>query len=542
MKQLPRFEPDSASGQAAADDSLVLAVYAPFGTDPTLSHYPGTKPRPPAKHPLVRSLAKVAALGVHVHALIDLVGDDSYVVEIDAGNPASLTITSAWKQDMASPRALAGFLRRVRARRPCASVVLALEGHGAGFLPDLDTSQLTTERVTDGGRIDWRTGGSGSVPLPTGSPILPTGSPILPTGSPILPTGSPILPAGPLPISTWGLGEALRLGTDNGKQRIAIVHFNNCFNMSVEVMHTVAPYADFATGYCNYNFFSAGETYPAAISKWLSRGPRTRRSLAQWFADANHTKLAAKKNHPTIGSVVALSDVAAIVRQLDKLARELTRLLQVADPAARKAVRDNIEAAIRGSRQYDTVPGFALGIPDQLTDLASMAAVLAQQSFASGDVRRHAQALAQSLKGIKRYGDSDAPWVDLGVRWDFADERLAMNVFLPDPGLQGVWDWRSPYYLERTPASGKPPIQPNVIRFLQQTQWIEFLIEYHKDVRFVGLLPALAPRFPIFNARFDPKNPGGGGSPGQPGAGPGRPDNPYQAPPSDEGRGDDQAQ
>jgi len=32
---------------------------------------------------------------------------------------------------------------------------------------------------------------------------------------------------------------------------------------------------------------------------------------------------------------------------------------------------------------------------------------------------------------------------------------LAMNIFLPDPGLQGVWDWRSPYYLERVPPAVK---------------------------------------------------------------------------------------
>jgi len=525
MKTLPRFDRDDAF-QAQSDDSIVLAVYAPFGSDPTLSHYPGSKPRPVIKHPLVQALTKVAALGVHVHALIDLVGDDSYVVEIEAGRAAKVVVLSAWKQDMASPRALAGFLRYVRERRPCSSLVLALEGHGAGYLPELDTTQITTERVTDGGRIEWRTAGSGSIPLPTGSPILPTGSPILPTGSPILPTGSPILPAGPLPLSTYGLGEALRLGTGDGKHRIAVIHFNNCFNMSVEVMHTVAPYAAFATGYCNYNFFTAGETYPAAFSRWMAQRPLTPLGLAQCFADANHDKLKAKKNHPTIGCVVALAEIDAIVRRLDRLARELTRLLDIPDPVARGVVRDKIQAAIGGSRQYDTVPGFVLGLPDQLTDLASLARALTQQAFPGSDVHRLADALLKSLRGIKRYGDTDAPWVDLGVQWKFADDALAMNVFLPDPGLQGVWDWRSPYYLERTPAPGKPPIQPHVIRFLKQTRWIEFLIEYHKQVRFVGLLPALAPRFPIFNARFDPKNPGGSSGPGAPSGptGPGQTD------------------
>src|SRR5262245_47657480 len=182
MKSLPRFEPEGEN-RSECGDSIVLAVYAPFGSDPTLSYYPGQKARPVAQHPLVQSLAKVSALGIHVYALIDLVGDDSYVVEFDAGS-STPRVVSAWKQDMTSPRALAGFLRHVEACRPGSAVVLALEGHGAGFLPDLDTSQLATERVTDQGQIEWRTvavGGS-SIPLPTGSPILPTGSPILPTG------------------------------------------------------------------------------------------------------------------------------------------------------------------------------------------------------------------------------------------------------------------------------------------------------------------------------------------------------------------------
>jgi hypothetical protein len=542
MKTLPQFDREGDSG-ARTDDSVVLAVYAPFGSDPTLSHYPGTRPRPVTRHPLVRSLAKVARLGIHVHALIDLVGDYSYVIEIDAGRPTSASIVSAWKQDMASPRALAGFLRHVRERRPCSSVVLALEGHGAGFLPDLDTSQLTTERVTDGGAIEWRTSGSGSIPLPTGSPVLPTGSPVLPTGSPVLPTGSPVLPAGPLPISTWGLGEALRLATDGGKAPLAIVHFNNCFNMSLEVLHTIAPFADFATGYCHYNFFTAGEAYPDAFSQWLRKGPRTRRGLATWFANANHAKLALKGNHPTIGGVIRLAGMNAVATRLDRLARELTRLLQVPDRAARRDVLERIRAAIRASRQYDTVPGYALGLPDQLTDVASLADALQHQAFAGGTVQPLAKALLDSLKGVKQYGDADAPWMDLAVRWDFSSDALAMNVLLPDPGLQGVWDWRSPYYLERTPPAGKPPIQRHVIPFLHKTRWIEFIVEYHRRVRFVGLLPALAPIFPTFKPRFDPKDPGSTPPiPGRP-AGPGPYDDlPEQYRDDDDDRGEDKAQ
>jgi hypothetical protein len=417
MKPLPRFDIERAA-RSECGDSIVLAVYAPFGTDPTLSHYPGQKPRPVVLHPLVRSLAKVAALGIHVHLLIDLAGDDTYVVEIDGGRAKALVV-SAWKQDMASPRALAGFLRHVRRCRPRSAIVLALEGHGSGFLPELDTSQLTTERVTDQGRIEWRTAGDGSIPLPVGSPILPVGSPILPVGSPILPVGSPILPAGPLPMSTYGLGEALRLATDGGKAPLAVVHFNNCFNMSLEVLHTIAPYADYAAGYGNYNFFTAGESYPQAFKGWLARGPRTRHGLAKWFANANHDMLERKGNHPTVGSVIRLAGVNTVARRLDALARKLTALLQVPDRVIRRDVLEKIRAAARAAQQYDTVPGFALGMPDQMTDVASLADALAQQPFADAGVAGRRQGIRRRRCAV------DGPRGALGLREQAAgDERL----------------------------------------------------------------------------------------------------------------------
>jgi hypothetical protein len=33
---------------------------------------------------------------------------------------------------------------------------------------------------------------------------------------------------------------------------------------------------------------------------------------------------------------------------------------------------------------------------------------------------------------------------------------------------------------------------------------VDFIIEYHKDVPFVGLLPAEIPEFPVFNRKFEP--------------------------------------
>jgi len=69
-----------------------------------------------------------------------------------------------------------------------------------------------------------------------------------------------------------------------------------------------------------------------------------------------------------------------------------------------------------------------------------------------------------------------------------------MNILCPDPLLAGLWDWRSPFYLQKAPQ----PAQPHVIPFLSGTAWVDFIVEYHRDTKFVGLRPAAIPDYPVF--------------------------------------------
>lgn len=514
---LPRLVPEGCDDAAAGTDSVLLAVYAPFGTDKTLSSYPGAQQQPLTDHPLVRHLLQVAGLGIHVSALIDRVGENTYLVEIPAGEPGNMRITSSWKEDMSSPLALAGFLQRAHECHPKAAIVLSLEGHGAGYLPEIDRTQLTVGNVTAGGKITWTIDGEDS-------PILPTGSPILPTGSPILPTGSPILPANHMPLSSWGTGDALRRAQECGVPKVAVLHFNNCFNMSAELLHTVAPYAEYATGYMNYNFFTAGQTYPDVFRRLTRPGSHTSQQLAEWFALGNQRFLEAKGNHPTAGASVQLARMKGIADGIDALARELLQALR-AHPLvsqARRDIADAIQSAIKHSQQYDTSSGggFGLDTPDELTDIGSLALTLQAPSVLPNAVRIAARALSLLLVGIKRYGSNDAPWLDTSVQWDFKPGEkhdLAMNILLPDPLRKGIWDWRSPYYMDINPDPNLPLVQPHVIDFLKETNWVEFIDEYHKGVPFVGLLAARIPDFPIFDAKFVPsgKPSGYGSGPGQ---------------------------
>jgi hypothetical protein len=518
MKKLPRLHPLNLK-QPDGTDSVVLAVYAPFGTDAVLSRYPDAQAGIPIhRQVLVKALQRVAREGVHVSALIDLYDDDSYLVEIPALQPKAMRITSVWKQDMASPRALAGFLRRTQAVNPCSAIALALEGHGAGYIPDIDATQITPEKTTASGEYEW-TFAENEVRLTKTSP----GSPPLPLFSSVLPLFSSVLPAVDLPLSTSGLAAGLRLSQRQGVPKPAVIHFNNCFNMSVEHLHTVAPHADYATGYCNYNFFSSGETYPAVFRRLRTAGTATREALAQWFADENARPLQLKGNHPTIGGVVRLGRMREIAQCVDVLAGALVAALRPANPADRPAALAKIQAAVEAAQKYDTVPGFALDVPDQVSDVGDLAVELLKHDFGAAPVHAAATALGNALKGVKRYGDTGHPWMDMAQSWNFSDASLAMNIFLPDPERKGIWDWRSPFYMAAKQPAGAPNREANPIDFLTGTRWIDFIDEYHKDVNVFALLPALAPKFPLFNQRFDPKNPGGGSGPGKPG-GPSNPD------------------
>lgn len=503
---LPRLLPEKPT-DTNRTDSVLLAVYAPFGTDEVLSTFPDGSSQTLVQHPLVKGLLKVAESGVHVVALVDRVDDDTWLIEIDAGKPAGMVVTSRWKQDMGQYRNLAGFLRHAHQRHPTSAVVLALEGHGAGFLPEIDRTQLSAATLTDNGRFEWRFNSS-------------SGAPVLPGGSPLLPGGSPLLPANHMPLSTWGLGAALKSALEAGVPKLSVIHFDNCFNMSVEVMHTVAPYAEYATGYPNYNFFSAGAPYPAVFDKLRLQGSASAQQLAQWFAEGNHAILAAKGNHPTAGCVVRLSRMHTIAECVDDLSDALLAALRTAPgPAERKVVVQRITNAIVLAQQYDTESGFSLETPDELTDLYSFASQLLKFDFRPHPVHPACRALQDALKGIKVYGDADQPWVADGtsITWNFSSPLLAMNIFLPDPMLRGVWDWRSPFYLDVNPDPAKPPVQPHIIDFVKATDWVDFLIEYHRDSpldgSFVRLLPAAIPEFPVFNAKFVPSKP----LPGQPG-------------------------
>ena len=484
---------------------VTLAVYAPFGTDDVLSTYPDGASNSVASHPLTRNLERVASFGVNVVALIDRVDDDTWLVQIPAGRPSEITFLSQGKQDMVSPHTLANLVERAYRYDTQASLVLAVEGHGAGFLPDLDLTQLTLANVTAQGAVEWRLDFGLVRPLRGNAGSPDYGLPLITKGSPVLPVGNPTSPTNHAAIDTWALGEALRSARAAGVPRVPVVHLDNCFNMAVEVLHTIAPYAHVATGYCNYNFFTAGEAYPLVFEQLARAGQATPVQLGRWFAQSNHAVLQAAGHEPTIAGTVELARMADIASKVDVLSDALLAALQKSSDADREVYIGRIRDAIVAAQQYDSRPDFILETPDELTDLDSLAVELMKQDFGPYKVAAAADALRSALSGIKQYGDDDSPWMAPGDEWNFGSPDLAMSIFLPDPLLKGLWDWRSQYYLDVNPDPGKPKVQKHIIDFLNDTDWVDFLKEYHRDAPFVGLLPALIPDMPLAVHPEDPR-------------------------------------
>lgn len=496
-------------------DQLALVVHAPFGDDPALSFYPGLEPAALASHPLLRHLAQVAEAGVPVLTLLDRCGEDSWLIEHRPGHVGAFRVDSHWKQDMSAAASLRGLLLEARQRFAGRQFILSLEGHGVGYMPAMDHAGMIALSKQSLNGVEWRISGqeqapfdqNGSPVTPGGMPTTPGGMPTTPGGMPTMPGGMPTTPARHASLPTFALAEALSSARAQGMDRLAVVHFASCFNMAVEVLHTVAPHAAAAAGYCNYNFFSAAETYPAVMRRLGDAGTATPEQMAQWFIDENHALLSSRGRHPIVGGALALERMDGIAEAVDAMSDALLNAMR-RGPTKReqRAVRRTIEAAIADAQQYDTSADMVLETPDQMTDLYSLASALQRHMAEDAGVRTAAERLGERLAGIKRVGDVDAPWMDDtdSVVWNFSEPTLAMSIFLPDPLRNGLWDWRTPFYVDVNPGPGPARLQTGVIDFLKVTTWVEFLAEYHRDTRFHALSVPRPPRLPLASGQVRP--------------------------------------
>lgn len=228
-------------------NNTVFAVYAPFGGDPALSVFPPSATNL-LDHQLVRSLMDVANLGVPVVLLMDRYQEDTYLMEFPAGDGSAVRVVSKWKEAMSAPQTLRGFLEYAQRAHCGRKIVLSLEGHGIGCVPDVDKSKMSKEgRAPGKSGPAWQLnpGGASISPAPSqpnnDNPALPYIGDVLPYIGDVLPYIGDVLPyiGDVLPggiMSTWGMGDALRQALGRGVDTLPVIHFNNCFNFSFEIL------------------------------------------------------------------------------------------------------------------------------------------------------------------------------------------------------------------------------------------------------------------------------------------------------------------
>jgi hypothetical protein len=510
----PRVCPAFAGGRRPElRPEVLFAVYAPFGGDRELTTMVGRKLATIDQHPLLPRLKAVAKEGVNVAALIDLVDSDTWLVEIPAWHPERMYKVSAWKQAMNQPEALAGFLRRAHDRFRCRHLVLSLEGHGAGYLPEIDVERLGKQvtSTSTGANVSWTVAGQGASVSQTSPP-----PPVLGQGGYAeLPVNSPVGIPASLPISTWALARALDLATKDRRCRVPrprVIHFNNCFNMALEHLSAVAPFADVATGYANYNYFTAGISYPELFQRLRTDGPVTPEVFGRWIAEANHKPLEAIAFHPGVGAAVRMSTLKNLVAAVERLARKLTTELDTNRAASFPKVKQSIADAL----QFDSGGDFKLEVPDQATDLGTWMVQLKTRFAGHPHIPDAAEAVRRLIDGLQVYGDKGPSKLDTDVEWDFSDPLTAISITIPDPGVTGVGDWRAPYYMAGVVDPARPPALKAQIPFLahrgnpsSQAPWPEFLDQYHRGgdgnvVPILTLLPAPPFVFPTFDPKFTP--------------------------------------
>jgi hypothetical protein len=509
----------------------VFVVFAPFGDDAMLTFHPDSTTRDLLQHSLVRNLLQVARGGVHVLALIDRLDFPTALVRIPGGAADQIAVTPCGKLDMSEPQTLTWLLQTAHTWQPDADVVLSIEGHGAGFLPDLDEGVIS-EALNNSTDIEWRISSEGSRPLPKTGGVLPKTGGVLPKTGGVLPQAVGVLPG--MPMATHALARALSEAVSSGVPKLAVIHFCNCFNLSIEILHSIMPYARFAGGYPNYNYFTAGEAYPGVFAV-LSPAGATAHELAHAFVKTNGDLLKSRTGHPSAGGMLKLARMKEIIEDLDDFADALLHALRSTRGKARRAVVEWIRRSIADAQQYDTSGDFTLEvrdsngvrISDQFTDIRGFAMWMINNAAAFHPTSKRfphiietAQALAFSAVDMIVYAESGRPWMAPRANFEFDHMRMAMNILLPDPMLEGIWDWRTPFYIDVNPDPAQPRVQRGIIDFLQVTDWVDFILEYHKGVKFKRFLPRPKPIFPVYNPTYVPEDlpPGSPGQVGQTGA------------------------
>ncbi|MFN8441897.1 MAG: hypothetical protein U0175_14050 [Caldilineaceae bacterium] len=305
-------------------------------------------------------------------------------------------------------------------------------------------------------------------------------------------------------ISPYALAEALRIGTENGSDPIAVLNVVHCFGGTLEELYELAnppgnPFAEVMIGSPNYTY-SGGEILGLSLKSVQSAQSAKQMALQMIQAydrilneaDVSNSLLGEEKSvHPRILVAVDSQEVITLARTVDDVAIALLDSF-TQSPSETKA---KILQAHQKSQHYDTTTcnlperpqDFDLNAEDGLSDLASFMLNL-QIEFANSPVALKALTVNTELNHtvLTTTMTSGVPWFATEPKheWAFDSASKGIALFTDFQGFKLPNDsasyigWQAFWYNRQTSVHNPYPY-----RFVadSSSNWSDVLLRFWQD-------------------------------------------------------------
>jgi hypothetical protein len=343
--------------------------------------------------------------------------------------------------NMADGKVLGALIAYARQVAPAETTLFSFIGHGAPLAPEFEATDVE---------------GPAHTPTP---PVSPTPAPAI---EPLPPrwaahAGLTDFHAASL-LSIYDLAEALRIGTQNGQNPLAVLDLLHCFSASIEELYEVHPYVTMIAAAPNYAYSQPDMLGKALTALQPAMSPN---QLVQSLVQSYDNVLPVE-GHPRLLVAVESQKLSAIKAAWDQAAYHLYQAL-VSDPPG---VRAKIDQAYTASAKYDTTlcdeQDWQLQPPDALSDMADFADQLGAQFEAASPIRTWALSVTQQISAaiVLRTAHNGAPWFVQSSpppTWTFAAPGIALFTDFSPVVKNSTpnFSWQARWYTD-TATSGNP--------------------------------------------------------------------------------------
>lgn len=468
--------------------SQLLAIYL-LALDSNLSHQQGS-----ILQDLQSTLADATSCNKVALVLADQQGDHNTqiiriqgaITETIRGLPdATGTLNPALDEyNMADGAQLGTFIKWARAQYSTTQTTLAYIGHGVPLAPTTDVTRYISDTINANPTVhDAANLVNGIFPVPIRTDAHP---------DQLTDQQSKSL------ISPYALGEALRIGTDNGTKPLTVLDIVHCFAGTIEEFYEVTPYAQALIGSPNYTYSGAMMLRRALLAIQPGQSPQY---MATAMLDAYDQTLAEADrsddqpdivDHPRVLVALESSQLPAVKSSVDRLAGVL---LQALDGSGAETKRI-ISATHQISQKYDTtlctLPGrpqdWQLSQEDGLSDLTDFASHLRDQFALSPTVALTITDVISQVNAaiIKTTKVSGTPWFadNPNLTWTFSNKASGIGIYSDFHGMSldngRYLGWQAHWYNKGKADNIED--NPHPYAFLQGTySWSDVLQRFWQD-------------------------------------------------------------